>query len=102
MDDSRWSAFNNTRDDTDIGSSITGLIVLDMVCLFVKIAAAVGVKVVVNLALEIVVVFGFWYGSRFNDHLWLLFVVLNFVCGGWSFCGQLPPDLSIIIYALYL
>jgi len=30
-----------------------------MVCLFVKIAAAVGVKAVVNLALEIVVVFGF-------------------------------------------
>jgi len=35
------------------------LIVLDIVCLFAKIAAAVGVKVVVNLALELVVVFGF-------------------------------------------
>lgn len=51
--------FNNTRDDTDIGSSITGFIVLDIVCLFVKIAAAVGVKVVENFALEIVFVFGF-------------------------------------------
>jgi len=35
------------------------LIILDIVCLFVKIAAAVGVKVVVNLVLGIVVVYGF-------------------------------------------
>lgn len=69
MDDSLWSVFNNTRDDNDIGSSITGLIVVDIVCLFVKIAAAVGVKVVVNFSLEIVVVFGFWFGGRFNGNL---------------------------------
>lgn len=47
MDDSRWSAFSNTRDGTGSrGSLITGLIVLDVKCLLVKIPAVAGVLVV--------------------------------------------------------
>jgi hypothetical protein len=46
MDDSRWSAFSNTRDGTGSrGSPIAGLIVLDDECLLVKTSAVAGVLV---------------------------------------------------------
>lgn len=99
MDDSRWSALNNTCDGIESGSSITVLIILGFVCLFVITIDAVGVTVVVKVALGWgIVVLGFWYSRRYNDRWWLLFMVLYFICCGWCFCCQLPHNLSIIIY----